>query len=119
MTEKKNGEKWNIIFGCGIISFFSNRKYTTTYNIPPSIFFNLETYLEKEKPNNSATTTLNYRMSLFIFLSSSYFPHILSDTDRWTSNDTDVDPTWTQPVAPISNYRTKRLINLEARDMPI
>ena len=84
-------------------------------------FFYLETYqsyLEKEKPKNSASTTLNYRMSLFIFLSSIYFPHILSDTDRWTSNDTDVDPTWTQPGAPISNYRTKRLINLRALDMP-
>ena len=102
-----------------LVSFFSIENILTRKIYHHQFFFNLETYWGKGKPNNSASTTLNYRMSLFISLSSLYFPHILSETDRWTSNDTDVDPTWTQPVAPISNYRNKRLINLRARDMPI
>ena len=100
-----------------LVSFFSIENILPRKIYHHLFFFNLETYqsyLEKEKPKNSASTTLNYRMLLFISLSSLYFLHILSYTDRWTSNDTDVDPTWTQPGAPISNYRTKRLINLEA-----
>ena len=59
-------------------------------------FFNLETYWGKEKPNNSATKTLNYRMLLFIYFSSilsSYFEWHGQMDEQWHRCWSNTDPT--------------------------